>query len=379
MGLPYSKQKWMALTLAAVVMATGSSVWAADSTAALSVAPAKQSDQSEELTLQKAVEQALKTNNDLVTLHIDIDTADINARLASAKGRDLRADFVTTLDAAQAKYVNTATAETKKKVNEMMFKSAENKVKLGAEKAYYDLLNAQEDLTLKKQSQERAELQLKVAKSAFDVGTKAKTDVLQAEAALAAAQAATSAAESNLEVARLNLNQFLGVELNKQWKLVKTDAQANVKMPELNDAVAKALEQRPEITQATEQIKLSELNVDIIRKYSSIATYQGQMAENDVEKAKIDLEQTKRSISIEVAQAYYNLNSAKTSIEALKKARDAAAENYRLTNLRFENGLSTTLEVIGAEEELSNRENQYQQAVHNFNLATVTLQNAIGN
>jgi len=105
----------------------------------------------------------------------------------------------------------------------------------------------------------------------------------------------------------------------------------------------------------------------------------GKIARNNVEKAQKAIEEQKRTISKEVAQAYLNLDAARQSIDFQKKAKDSAAESYRLTNLRFENGLATTLEVVQAEEELSSRENQYQKAILSYNLAVVNFENTLGN
>ncbi len=388
MNFPYSKSKWLALSVAAVMMASAGSTWAAESasttpatttaapTQPASLAPA---NAPEELTLDKAVQQALATNSTLKSTRLDVDTADTNARLVDAKVGDISSEFIASLDAAKQKYVTQAQAEAAKKVNAQFLKATESKIKLGAEKAFYDLLNAQADLELKKQSLKRAETQLKVAQSAFNVGTRAKTELLQAEAGLAGAQAAVASSESNLLVARMKLNQFLGVDLNKEWVLKNQDKEPAGPSVKLEDAVAQALQKRAEIVQKQEEINVQQLNVDLIAKYSSLGTYQGMMAKNDLEKAKLALEDTKRSITVEVTQAYYQLVAAKSGLDALKKAKDAAAENYRLTNLRFENGLATTLEVIGAEEDLSKAENNYQQMLHDYNLAVVSLENAMGN
>jgi outer membrane protein TolC len=119
--------------------------------------------------------------------------------------------------------------------------------------------------------------------------------------------------------------------------------------------------------------------VDLIDKYLALSTYQGDMARNEVEKAKLALEDTKRSVSLEAAQAYYNLQAAKEALASYAKALDAAKENYRLSLLRYENGMATTVEVMQADEELANRENQHQSAVYQYNLALVNFDNAIGN
>lgn len=384
MNFPYSHKTILALTLATSIVASSTAAWAqtptttpAAPTTPAVTAPAAASAQ--ELTIAKAIEQALQTNSQLRSLKIDVNSADLNSRLVSSKVKDISVEFIDTLETANAKYVNTAKADSAKKVNKLFLKSTESKIKLGAQKAYYDLLHAESELTLKKQSYKRAETQLKVAKAAFDVGTRAKTDVLQAEAGLARAQAALAVAQSDVEVYRMKLNEFLGVNIDSKWILADDDLQVKANELTLEEARQLAVKQRPEVFQSEEEIKVAELNIVMIKKYSSIITYQGEMTLNSVEKAKIDLEDQKRSVEIEVAEAYFNLQAAKTAIDAYKKANDAATENYRLTNLRFENGLATALEVITAEEELSGQEKQYQQALHNYNLAAIKFDTALGN
>jgi outer membrane protein TolC len=330
------------------------------------------------ITVDDAIKQALENNSDLKAMRIDVDTADTNARLVNAKVRDIPADFVTTLDAAQQKYVNNAKAQSAKEVNKYALKAAESKTKLGAQKAYYDLLNAQADVELKQRSLDRAKEQVRMAQAAFQVGTKAKTDVLQAEAAQATAEAALAGAKSTLEQNRLKFNQFIGADLDKQWNL-KEDALNQADITPLNKAIELALQQRAEIMQSQEEIKVAELNIDLIRKYSSIATYQGEMSQNDLEKAKLNLEQIKKQITVDVSVAYNNLNAAKSAVEAYKKALDASTENYRLVKLRFQNGLSTIVDVIQAEETLRNSENQYQAGIHNYNIALANYNNVMGN
>lgn len=409
MNFPYSTKKWKKLGLAAVLTTaigvgtiSASANTSADSTAnaeaqnettaeaqsqpSTTTAPAAAAPTDtttaaavEELTLEKAIAQALETNTTLVNARLDVKNADINYRLAYRSPAEMPEEMIESLDAAQAKYVNNATQDMNKKLNALQLKATESKIKLGAQQVYYDLIYAQDDLNLKKQSLARAEAQLKVAQAAFNVGTKAKTDVLQAEMGVAAAQAALASAESALEVARMNLNDFLGVDLDKKWKIVVENKQAAPVRMTLQKAQEEALSKRVELTRAEEELKLAELNVELIEKYSALSTYQGRIARNNVETAKLAIEEQKRAISKEVAQAYFNLNSALKAIEYQKKAKDSAAESYRLTNLRYENGLATTLEVIQAEEELSNRENQYQRAIQNYNLAVVNFETALGN
>lgn len=333
----------------------------------------------EQLTLEKAIQQALETNATLVNTRLSVKNADLNSMLSYQTSASMPNEVIWSLDAAKAKYVTNATIDMNRILNSLQLKATESKIKLGAQQAYYDLIYAQNDLNLKKQSLARAQTQLKVAKAAFEVGTKAKTDVLQAEMGLAGAQAALTTAENNLEIERMDLNDFLGVDLDKKWNIVVANKQAAPISKTLQQAQTEALENRVEMTKVKEELKLAELNVKLVDEYSVLATYQGRIAKNNVETSKAAIEQQERAISKEVAQAYYNLNAARQAIDFQKKAMDSAAESYRLTNLRFENGLATTLEVIQAEEELSDRENQYQRAILTYNLAVVNFDTALGN
>ncbi|MBO8165432.1 MAG: TolC family protein [Brevibacillus sp.] len=387
MNLPDSKTKWLSLSLAALVAASTAAVWAEAPAGTQQKAaaaeqgeqPAAEQDTAENsLTIEQAVELALKNNADLNMLRLDVDNADLNARLVNAKVKDIPEDLVTSLDVAQQKYVNNAKAKMAKEVNALFLKATENQIRLGTQKAYYDLLHAQDDLALKEQSLNRYKTQLKVAQAAFEVGTRAKSDVLQAEAGVASAEAALAVAKSSVEVAKMKLNQFIGVDLSMDWTLATRPGAVEEQRIDLDEAIRQAQQKRAEVIQKQEEIKVAELNVDLIDKYLALGTYQGRMAKKEVEKARLELEKTRKEIAVEVSQAYYNLEAARTAIAAYEKAKEAAQENYRLTSLRFENGLATTLEVIQAEEELSNRENQYQEALHNYNLARVTFENALG-
>ncbi|KMZ43945.1 MULTISPECIES: TolC family protein [Bacillales] len=402
MNFPYSKKKWMSISLAALLTtALGAGTLTASANTGSDQAKAPTTVQAstdkvaaeagkenttttdtaatDELTLEKAIEQALKTNVTLQNAILDAKNADINDSITYRSTAQMTADMLESLDAAQAKYVRSAQSEMTKKLNALAVKTTEGKIKLGAQDAYYKLIFAQDDLNLKKQSLARAEAQLKVAKAAFGVGTNAKTDVLEAEMGVAGAKAQLTSAENNLEIAVMDLNDFLGVDLQKEWKVVSANKQMAPISITMKEAEKQALSKRLEITKAEEELKLAELNVKLIAEYTAASTLSGQQARNNVEKSKLAIDEAKRTVSKDVAQAYLNLNAAREAIDFQKAAKDSAAESYRLKNLRYENGLATTLEVIQSEEALSTRENEYQKAVLSYNLAVVNFENALGN
>ncbi|MDF9410180.1 TolC family protein [Brevibacillus laterosporus] len=381
MNFPYSK-KWVALTVAAMVMTSGSGLAAAATTAAPTTTQQvtvkkEQEVGANDLTIEKAVQLTLENNLDYKKAKIAVDNAMIGANAAAFASSKVKEGMIEDVGTANSKYVGTVKAEGQEKLGKLTLKRSEGSFKLGAEKLYFDLLNAEDDLTLKKQSLERSESQLKIAKAAFGVGTRAKTDVLQAEAGVAQAKAAVAQAESAKDIARLELNKFMGVDLNKKWNLLTKQTSENVEVMDVEKAINKALKEHVDILTAQQEITNSEKELEVIEKYSILSGFDGQIAKNKYETNKLALTQAQNQIKVDLMQSYYNLNSIKTALEALKKGTEAATENYRLTKLRFENGLATAVEVVTAEEELSKAENSYQKNLHQLNLAVMSYENAV--
>jgi len=80
---------------------------------------------------------------------------------------------------------------------------------------------------------------------------------------------------------------------------------------------------RAEVQQKQEELKIAEMNRDLTEKYLALSTYQGMISKNEVEKAKLAIDKARRDVTVEVTEAYYNLQSAQTAIEAYQKAKEA--------------------------------------------------------
>jgi outer membrane protein TolC len=381
MRRPHAQKRWAALALAAACLLPTAPILAGSAAAdpGTLAAPASSASQSPEtLTLAKAIEIALASNHDLAMLRIDMDTADTNGRLVKAQVKEIDGDDIESVDAAKQKYYNEAQIEATKKINQLSLKAAESEAKLEVQKRYYACINAQKEVELQEQSLQRAETNLSMVKAKLEAGAAAKTDVTQAEVSVQNAKASLESAQNGLKAAWLNLNHYLGVDLTKSWKLEDSTQLLKPDITSLEQALDLALKQRYEIQQSQEEEKLAELTVELYSKYSILSSYQGKIARNQLEKAKANVEETKRSIMVEVMQAFDNLQSSKTNMETYEKAKELAAENYRAMKIRYENGLATSYEVVEVEEAYTKSENQYNEAVKNYNIAVLTLQNAVG-
>ncbi len=84
------------------------------------------------------------------------------------------------------------------------------------------------------------------------------------------------------------------------------------------------------------------------------------------------------SIKLEVRDAYQKLNVAKENIETAKKALLQARENFRITNLQYQQQVTTSTEVLDARTYLTQAQVNYYGALYGYMMAEAELARAIG-
>ena len=95
-------------------------------------------------------------------------------------------------------------------------------------------------------------------------------------------------------------------------------------------------------------------------------------------KAKSTAKQTLDNISLEVRNAYLDLTAAAENIKTTKTSVDQASEEYELAQLRYVEGVGTNLDVMDAQEKLTQARTNYASALYNYNAAKAALDKAMG-
>ncbi len=101
---------------------------------------------------------------------------------------------------------------------------------------------------------------------------------------------------------------------------------------------------------------------------------------NQVEtrKARVDLEQARVVVQLEVAQALRELRTARQQIETQQRNRARAELNYEHAQVRVREGVSNQFELRQASEQLDESRFNYLQAVHDFLVARISYLVAVG-
>ena len=117
----------------------------------------------------------------------------------------------------------------------------------------------------------------------------------------------------------------------------------------------------------------------------NIPIFDGMATRANVQQAKSGLEQMQLAkhqrinfVEFEVRTAYLNLIQAKSSIDVQKETVAQAEESMRIANLRYDNGMLTSVELTDAQLALAQAEVNHLQARHDYVVEFARLERAVG-
>lgn len=117
----------------------------------------------------------------------------------------------------------------------------------------------------------------------------------------------------------------------------------------------------------------------------TIPIFDGLRKYHTIQKSKVQMQQLKlqssyleNSIDLEIEQARVNLNNSVEQMENQLENYELAQEVYRVSKIKYQEGVGSNIEVIDAENSLITAQTNYFQALYNAIIAKVGLQRALG-
>ena len=290
-----------------------------------------------------------------------------------------------------------------------------NQLALDVSEAFYGVLLAVEFVKVSQQTVDLVEKQLQIARNLFDSGAATKFDVLRAEVQLANAKSqlirtqntARTAKNAYKNILNINLTENVNVKGDFDAPNVELDLEtliltAKTHRPEIHQfgfneqanqkrvAIAKT-GSRPDISffanyQVDDNERLREmnrtwnfgfsLNLPIFDGFATKAAV--QESETALRQAQLGKHQMIDGIEFEVRSAYLNLVEAKALIEVQKNTVEQARESLRIANLRYENGIITSVEFTDAQLALTQAEVNRLQSLYDYVVGLKRLEKATG-
>lgn len=279
---------------------------------------------------------------------------------------------------------------------------AYNEMKETATTGYFNMLNATNMKALRQESVDRLQAHLDNVIAQYNVGIVARADVLRSEVELANAKQDYITASNEYDVAEATLNNIIGTPLGTTL-LLKDRLQYEPYENDMAYCLAYSEQHRPELKQAEYAIDSAEAALVVARSghmpkvyanasnnwsvgvtasmnvFDSGVTWSKiHAAQENLAKAKESQRQIKDNVELEVRTDYLNLREAEKRITTTQVAVASAEEDYHIAVVRYQAGVGTNIDVMDAQEALTQAKTNYYQALYNYNTSKAALNTSMG-
>jgi len=278
---------------------------------------------------------------------------------------------------------------------------------------YYTVLKNKRNRDVAQETVAQFDHHLKQAKGFYQAGTRAKFDVTRAEVDLSNSKLSLIKAENALRLAKVSLNNAIGLPYAPDYHIEDNLDFAKYAMP-LEQALEQAYDNRADLQSLLAKKKAAAESIELARKgyYPTLSgsasytwvnedmssqkgwkvgasftiplfsgfltTYQVQEYEANLKVLNANEELLRQSILLDIQQAYLNLREAEERISNTQLTVKQAQENLDLVNGRYMAGIGNPIEVTDAQVSYSNAKTSYNQALYDYKIAQASIVKAMG-
>ena len=287
-------------------------------------------------------------------------------------------------------------------------------IELKVRQAFHGLLLARAFVDVAEQSLAQVERRYTLAEQQKAAGVTTRLEVIRANVQVVNTRSQLIQTQNQRKLAEEHFKLTLGLSLDDP---VSIDGRLliELKSVKVDQAIATALERRPEIRQIEIQEQMGEKQVKVAKAGNkprvstfgnyifndserqafdtswsvgvmvSVPIFDGLATRARVNQAQVSLDQIRTNqaqlidgIKLEVKSAVFDLEAAHQLIEAQEGIVEQAAEGLRIANVQHEAGLITGVELTDVELSHTQAQVNHLQAIHDYIIAVARLERAIG-
>jgi outer membrane protein TolC len=212
--------------------------------------------------------------------------------------------------------------------------------------AYYGLIAAQRKYATAQRADAEARRFQKISQDLQNGGEVARADVVKANIQAQQRQRDLQEAQLEMQKSRLDLAVLIFSEWNQNFSVVD-DLQTPEPLPGFADVEAAGKKNNPQLKSA-----LAALSAELSHE--------------------------QRQLLAHLREFYEEASTARSEMESLASSAEMAADSLRLTNLRYQAGESTVLEIVDAQNTLTQARNAYDDGQVRYRVAVANLQTLTG-
>jgi outer membrane protein TolC len=291
---------------------------------------------------------------------------------------------------------------------------------------YYAIVAAQRKLANTQTSVRESQDFVDLTRKQEQGGEAAHADVIKAQIDLQSRQRDALEAQLALTKAKIGLGVLIFPTVRSDFSVID-DLQPAAVLPQMGESQAAAISTSPDLKAATAGVKEAGLEITVARYgylpslaldffygwdanrltihkynpeepgrailnlgYVAQATLnipvwtwgatrsKVKQAELKRDQAQLDLMLAQRTLQSNVATAYAEAQGAQKQLDLLRSSVDLATESLRLTRLRYQAGEATALEVVDAQNTVTQARNAYDDGLARYRIALAVLQSIMG-
>ncbi|MFZ0685941.1 MAG: TolC family protein [Terriglobales bacterium] len=283
--------------------------------------------------------------------------------------------------------------------------------------SYYAVLLATKQLEVAEQAVKTSQAIMDRSQARFDSGLVVESDLLTAKVRTAARKQELIRARNNLDLARAQLSTTMGVLVDSVFQPAEALAEHTLPVPVLQEIEEKALANRPDLKRIQSEEAAQQQSVAMAKslfgpRVNAFAGWemdnptfvaggggnnwlggvevQFDIFQGGAKRAELSRERALQEkvmamkqvandgVRLEVRRAYYDLDSARQEIEVARAAIAQAQDSLRINQNRYDGGLTTITDLLGAEEATLRSQTDYWEAVYRFHTSYANLELASG-
>ncbi|MDD2494501.1 MAG: TolC family protein, partial [Tissierellia bacterium] len=249
-------------------------------------------------------------------------------------------------------------------------------IEIETKSLYYQVLVTEKTIEINEGNLNKAKEQLRVINLKFNNGTATRAEVLNGEMAVQRAQTELDSSIDDLEMAKLNLLNKLDLPFDMELTLTDKNLEyVPISDIDLKAVIEKAKTDRPEILTANNDLELQKIETHAYTAYYTSNLRQHKSAVEKLKDAELNVPKVYKNVELDVRKTYLNLVKAERAILNMDKTVEIAKEAARINKLLYDNGMTTSLDVLEADTNLAQAEISRYQLLVSYNINKMMFDN----
>ena len=283
--------------------------------------------------------------------------------------------------------------------------------------SYYGVLRAAKQLEVAEQAMKTSQAIIDRSQARFDSGLVVESDLLTAKVRMAMRQQELIRARNHLDLAQAQLSTAMGAPMDSIFQPAEALEEHKLPVPVLQEVEKQALAHRPDLKRIQSEEEAQRQSVAMAKssfgpRVNTFASWemdnptfvaggggnnwlggielQFDIFQGGAKRAQLSRERALQEratamkqvagdgVRLEVRRAYYNLDSARQEVEVARASIAQAQDSMRINRDRYEGGLTTITDLLGAEEATRRSQTDYWEAVYRLHTSYASLELASG-